>query len=118
MWLKRSHDSQESNPNTTSKRMQHISKQLKRQAELVPFEDAARKMAFLDVARVVEDNNQLARASDWVSALGGTKAGVYLLYVHPGCDWGHTLKNPLNAQRLKTDNPVHFRGKGIYPLNA
>eukprot|EP00975_Prorocentrum_lima_P045949 9611372-Prorocentrum_lima.AAC.1 len=48
MWLKRSHDSQESNPNTRSKRMQHITKQLKPQAELVPSEDAARKMALLD----------------------------------------------------------------------
>eukprot|EP00975_Prorocentrum_lima_P007010 1504915-Prorocentrum_lima.AAC.1 len=44
MWLKRSRDSQEINPKTKSKRIQHITKQLKRQAELVPFEDAVRKI--------------------------------------------------------------------------
>eukprot|EP00975_Prorocentrum_lima_P028946 6081729-Prorocentrum_lima.AAC.1 len=74
MWLKRSRDSQEINPKTKSKRIQYITKQLKRQAELVPFEDAARKIALREGSQKVEDNSQLARASDWVSALGGTKA--------------------------------------------
>eukprot|EP00975_Prorocentrum_lima_P024870 5222275-Prorocentrum_lima.AAC.1 len=48
MWLKRSRDSQVNNPNTKSKRMQQLSKQIKRNAELVPFEDAAKKIALLE----------------------------------------------------------------------
>eukprot|EP00975_Prorocentrum_lima_P034841 7321824-Prorocentrum_lima.AAC.1 len=48
MWLKRPRDSQEINPKTKSKRIQHTTKQLKREAELVPFEDSVRKITLLD----------------------------------------------------------------------
>eukprot|EP00975_Prorocentrum_lima_P070046 12929764-Prorocentrum_lima.AAC.1 len=58
----------------------------------------------------LQSNQQFAQASDWVSALGGMKAGVYLLYGHPGCDWQFTLQNSLNATRLRTSNPADFRG--------
>eukprot|EP00975_Prorocentrum_lima_P047868 10011139-Prorocentrum_lima.AAC.1 len=54
----------------------------------------------------VQNNRQVAQALDWVSAIGGTKAGVYILYGHPGCDWKLTLQNPNNVARLDTSNPA------------
>eukprot|EP00975_Prorocentrum_lima_P053166 11151985-Prorocentrum_lima.AAC.1 len=65
MWLKRSIDSQTNNPNTMSKRMRQFTKQMKRQAELVPYENAEKKIALLEIVRVVEDSQQVAWASDW-----------------------------------------------------
>eukprot|EP00975_Prorocentrum_lima_P061929 12882686-Prorocentrum_lima.AAC.1 len=50
-------------------------------------------------------------ASDWVSAIGGTKAGVYLLYGHPGCDWQFTLSNPHNQARFPGCTAADFKGK-------
>eukprot|EP00975_Prorocentrum_lima_P038697 8128755-Prorocentrum_lima.AAC.1 len=66
----------------------------------------------------MEENNQVTRVSDWMSALAGTKAGADLLYGHPGCVWSVILQNPLNAQRLKTNSAARFKGTGIYPLDA
>eukprot|EP00975_Prorocentrum_lima_P026470 5564048-Prorocentrum_lima.AAC.1 len=72
----------------------------------------------LEAVQIVEENNQVVRASDWVAALMGTKAGVYLLYGHPNCDWNVTLQNPLNSQKLTTSSAARFKGTGIYPINA
>eukprot|EP00975_Prorocentrum_lima_P018510 3896890-Prorocentrum_lima.AAC.1 len=58
-----------------------------RQMERVPFEDAERRTTLAETIRQVQANQELAQSSDWVSALGGTQAGVYLLYGHPSCDW-------------------------------
>eukprot|EP00975_Prorocentrum_lima_P055493 11636261-Prorocentrum_lima.AAC.1 len=44
----------------------------------------------IETVRQVQANQELAQASESVSALGGTKAGVYFLYGHPGCDWSFT----------------------------
>eukprot|EP00975_Prorocentrum_lima_P019166 4030943-Prorocentrum_lima.AAC.1 len=33
---------------------------------------------------------RLGMASDWVSSIGGSSTGVYLLYGHPDCEWEHT----------------------------
>eukprot|EP00975_Prorocentrum_lima_P034287 7205865-Prorocentrum_lima.AAC.1 len=86
MWTLRSIDSQTNNPITKSKRTEQFNKMMARQIERVPYEDAARRTSLLETVRQVQANQQVARASDWVSALGGTKAGVYLLYGHLGCD--------------------------------
>eukprot|EP00975_Prorocentrum_lima_P044590 9342494-Prorocentrum_lima.AAC.1 len=58
-----------------------------------------------ETIRQIQSNQELAQASDWVSALGGTKAGVHLLYGHPTCDWQFTLQNRCNASRLGSSNP-------------
>eukprot|EP00975_Prorocentrum_lima_P052673 11039257-Prorocentrum_lima.AAC.1 len=57
-------------------------------------------------------------ASDWVFALGGTNAGVELLYEHPNCDWKITLSNANNAARFPQSTAADFKGRGIYPLNG
>eukprot|EP00975_Prorocentrum_lima_P044215 9270062-Prorocentrum_lima.AAC.1 len=59
----------------------------------------------------------LGMASDWVSSIGGSSTGVYLLYGHPDCEWEYTLRNPFNAHRFPGCTAADFKGKGIYPLN-
>eukprot|EP00975_Prorocentrum_lima_P037354 7860454-Prorocentrum_lima.AAC.1 len=65
---------------------------LTQQHELVPYADAAKRLTFTEVIDLVQNHPQLAQASGWVSALGGTKAGVYLLYGRPDCDWKFTSR--------------------------
>eukprot|EP00975_Prorocentrum_lima_P049432 10340806-Prorocentrum_lima.AAC.1 len=56
-------------------------------------------------------------ASDWVSCIGGSKTGVYLLYRRPDCEWEHMLRHPFNARRFPGCIAANLAGKGIYPLN-
>eukprot|EP00975_Prorocentrum_lima_P070400 12931763-Prorocentrum_lima.AAC.1 len=90
MWTKRSIDSQTSNPIAKMKRIEQYSKMMTRQIQRVVYEDTARRITMPETVRMVQANQQVARASDWVSLLRGTEAGVYLLYGHLGCDWRFT----------------------------
>eukprot|EP00975_Prorocentrum_lima_P009881 2102908-Prorocentrum_lima.AAC.1 len=61
---------------------------------------AAKRYTWTTVIATLQNDPRLGMASDWVSAIGGSQTGVYLLYGHPGCDWEFTLSKLLNRARF------------------
>eukprot|EP00975_Prorocentrum_lima_P016879 3576902-Prorocentrum_lima.AAC.1 len=55
-----------------------------------------KRFKWTSVITALQNGPRLCMALDWVSAVGGSKIGFFLLYEHPGCDWKLTLANPLN----------------------
>eukprot|EP00975_Prorocentrum_lima_P020980 4416668-Prorocentrum_lima.AAC.1 len=76
--------------------------------ERVPIGDVLKRITMAETIHHIQSNQEFAQASNWVSALGGTKAGVYLLYGHPTWDRKFTVQNRSNATRLGSSNPAHF----------
>eukprot|EP00975_Prorocentrum_lima_P023169 4874432-Prorocentrum_lima.AAC.1 len=63
----------------------------------------------------IHKNAPIARAADWVGALG---EHVFLLYGHPKCLWEYTFWSRQNVVNMSPHTKENLKNHGIYTLQA